>query len=87
MVRKHKQIVQALCDAVKGSPLTPYRISQMSGTSQAQLSRMVKRSNLPRLDTAEKIAEAMGYHIVLKPIRGKPSRPRKRQPRLLQREG
>ena len=45
--------------------ITRYRISQRSGISQAQLSRLMSRQVAPRIDTAERIAQALGYRIML----------------------
>jgi len=43
--------------------VTRYQIAQRSGVSEGQLSRLVNRTVFPRLDTAERIAEACGYEI------------------------
>ena len=43
--------------------LTRYRIAQVSGVSQAQLSKLLLQQRIPRLDTAEKIAQAIGCRL------------------------
>lgn len=59
-----KQLLKAVRDAEKKG-LTRYRISKVSGITQGQLSRMMKEMHVPKLDTAEKIAAALGLKLVL----------------------
>jgi transcriptional regulator with XRE-family HTH domain len=48
-----------------------YRLARASGVSQSQLSKLVRgvRTSL-RIETAEQLADAMGYRIVLREKRG-----------------
>jgi DNA-binding phage protein len=59
-----KQLLKAIRDAEKAG-VTRYQISKLSGVSQGQLSRMMKLQQLPRLDTAERIAKALGMKLIL----------------------
>jgi transcriptional regulator with XRE-family HTH domain len=45
--------------------LTRYRIAKITGLSQGQLSRFVAGEIVPKLDTAEKIAAALGKRLTL----------------------
>ncbi len=44
---------------------TRYQIAKSAGIPQGQLSRIASGENLPRLDTAERIAGAMGFTLTL----------------------
>ena len=46
-----------------------YRIAKDAGIYQSQLSRLMAGSFQPRLHTAERIAQALGYRITLKPLK------------------
>jgi len=59
-----KELLKAIRDAEKRG-ITRYQIAKVSGVSEAQLSKMVKRLHVPKIDTAEKIAKALGLKIVL----------------------
>lgn len=43
--------------------ITRYRISQLSGVTEGQLARIVHGDGAPRLDTAARIADAIGYQL------------------------
>lgn len=45
--------------------LTRYRIAKATGLSQAMLSRFMAGENVPKLDTAQRIAHAIGRRLVL----------------------
>ena len=47
--------------------ITQYRIAKESGVSAGQLSRLMHGKVVPRLDTAERIARAIGCEIRLIP--------------------
>ena len=44
---------------------TRYQIAQDTGLSQAMLSRFMAGENVPKMDTAERIASAIGRRLVL----------------------
>jgi transcriptional regulator with XRE-family HTH domain len=45
--------------------MTRYQIAQRSDVSEAQLSRLVHGTHLPRIDTAERMAKALGCRLVV----------------------
>jgi transcriptional regulator with XRE-family HTH domain len=45
--------------------MTRYAIAKSAGMKQAQLSRIADGENVPRLDTAERIAKAIGASLIL----------------------
>jgi len=59
-----KQLLKAIRDAEKAG-VTRYQISKLSGVSQAQICRMMQGQRLPRLDTAERLANAIGMKLIL----------------------
>lgn len=66
---RHKTIADQLTGAIlqaerKGT--TRYQLAKAAGVWQSQLTRLLAGEDKPRLDTAERIAEALGYRIVLK---------------------
>ena len=52
--------VKELCDKQK---ITKYRLSQMTGVTQTVLSRIIKKENVPTIQTLEKICIAL--HVSL----------------------
>ena len=46
-----------------------YEIAKKAGIDRGQLTRLFSGTVHPRLDTAERIAKALGYQIILKPMR------------------
>ena len=68
---KGKALVDRLKDEIRRAErrgITRYRIAQLTGLSEAQLSRMMNAKpgkGIPRLDTAEKIAGAIGCKILI----------------------
>lgn len=68
MPRKPKPIADQLRQAIRKANragVTRYQIAQLSGVSEAQLSRLMAGTVAPRIDTAEAIARAIGKRIVL----------------------
>lgn len=69
MAKKQKPIVQQLRDAITAAEkagTTRYRIAKESGVLASQLSRLMRaddKARIPRLDTAEKIAKAIGLQL------------------------
>ncbi len=45
--------------------ISRYRLARLSGVSEGQLSRLMSNETAPRLDTAAKIAKALGYRVTL----------------------
>ena len=43
--------------------ISRYRLAQLSGVSEGQLSRLVNGQVDPRLDSAERIARALGHRL------------------------
>ena len=69
---KSKSLVERLKDEIRKAEkrgLTRYRIAQISGVSQGQLSKIVSGKIVPKLDTAEKIIRALGKKILIGPIK------------------
>jgi transcriptional regulator with XRE-family HTH domain len=68
MPTKPKTVQRQLIDAMRRAErrgLTRYKIACKTGISQATLSHIIHGKAIPRLDRAEKIAEAMGCRIAL----------------------
>ncbi len=73
MARKQRPIVVRLREAIRDAEkrgITQYRIAKESGVSAGQLSRLMHGKVAPRLDTAERIARAIGCEIQLIPLKG-----------------
>ena len=65
---KSKPIVKRLKDEIRKAGrrgISCYRIAGESGVSRAQMSRLMAGTVAPRLDTAERIAHAIGLEIVI----------------------
>ena len=70
MARKHTPIAKQLIAAIRKAErqgITRYRIAKAAGVHQSQLSRLLAGEKRPRLDTAERIAEALGCEVRLVP--------------------
>lgn len=68
MAAKHKPIAEQLRKAISGaedSGISRYRIAAATGMSRSQISRIADGVTIPKLDTAEAIANAIGYLINL----------------------
>ena len=52
--------VKELCDKQQ---ITKYRLSQMTGVTQTVLSRIIKRENVPTIQTLEKICAAFDISL------------------------
>jgi len=69
-VSKAKTLVERLKSEIRKAEergVTRYRIAKESGVSAGQLSRLIHGKVAPRLDSAERIAEAIGLKIVFAP--------------------
>ena len=69
MSKEKTDIESKLRDAIIKSDLSRYRISQLSGVSEAQLSLFVNNKRTLTLTSAAKVAEAL--KLELKPIKKK----------------
>ena len=70
MPRKPKPITEQLIAAIRKAERTGrtrYQIAAEAGVYQSQLARLVSGERRPLLDTAEKIASALGYDLCLVP--------------------
>jgi plasmid maintenance system antidote protein VapI len=61
-----KDIEQKLRDAIVKSEMSRYRISQLSGVGEAQLSLFVNGKRTLTLSVAAKIAKTLGLELVVK---------------------
>lgn len=59
-------VLDQLRRAIEDSKLTQAQIAQRAGISQAQVSRLMKGERGAGLETAERIAKALGKKLVLK---------------------
>ena len=46
--------------------LTRYQIAKAAGMPQSQVGRIASGESIPKLDTAERIALAIGYRLILR---------------------
>ncbi len=74
MKRKTPMLAKELVDAIRRYEVSGgsrYRLAGISGVSQAQLSKLMRgvRGSL-RIETAERLADAMGYRLTLREKRG-----------------
>lgn len=60
---KHKDIEMQLREAIEGSEMSRYRISQLSGISEGALSLFVNRKRTLTLESAAKVAEVLGLEL------------------------
>lgn len=61
------RIVEAMRKAIEASGKTRYRLSQETGIDQAQLSRFMTGEKGLSFDAMERLADALGIEMVLKP--------------------
>ena len=48
--------------------VTRYQISKATGMPQSQIGRIASGENVPKLDTAERVAAAIGYRLTIVPV-------------------
>lgn len=60
-------LLNELREAIESAGVSRYRISIESGVSQSHLSRFMSGESGCSVENAEKIAEALGLEIVLRP--------------------
>lgn len=59
-----EQLRQAIADADKAG-VSGYRIAQLTGMSRSQIHSIANGKTVPKLDTAERIAAAIGHTFLL----------------------
>ena len=63
------ELLKAIKAAIAASGETRYRIAKESGVTQGQLSRLVSGERGLTIESVDKLADALGYKIVLIPKR------------------
>jgi len=48
--------------------VTRYQLARLAGVNQSQLSRIYKDGAIPKADTIDAIAKALGYEVRLVPV-------------------
>ena len=48
--------------------ITKYQISKATGMPRSQVGRIASGETVPKIDTAQRVAEAVGYRLALVPI-------------------
>ena len=56
-----------LRQAIRDTKETPYAIGKASGIDKSQISRMLSGERDPRIGTVERLADYLGYELVLRP--------------------
>ncbi len=62
-------VIQTIREAIESSGESRYSISDRSGVSQAQLSRFVRGEAGMSVDNLERLADALGLEIIVRPKR------------------
>jgi DNA-binding phage protein len=65
-------------EIVRRSDERDVRIAERAGCTSQQIGFLRRRSRVPRLDLASRVAEALGYRLELVPINQPKRQPRKR---------
>lgn len=68
MPKKPKALSDQLRDAIRKAEkrgITRYRIAKDADVHPGQIGRLMAGSVIPKLDTAQRIAEAAGYRLIL----------------------
>jgi len=63
MKQKKNSIEEQLLKAILSSEMSRYQISRLSGVTEAQLSLFVNRKRTLSLNSAAKVAEALGLEL------------------------
>ncbi|MAE61020.1 MAG: transcriptional regulator [Planctomycetaceae bacterium] len=69
MPKKPQDIVEQLRRAIRDAEkrgLSQYAIAKAAGVHRAQLMRLMTGTVAPRLDTAQRMADAVGYDLALR---------------------
>lgn len=61
------KITEALRIAVKASEKSRYRLAKDSGLAESALSRLVSGERSVTIESAERLAEALGLELVIQP--------------------
>ena len=67
-------LLQQLIEAIEASGQSRYQIAMGSGVAQSQLSRLVHGESQARVENVERIAEYLGYEVVLRRTRRRKDR-------------
>jgi transcriptional regulator with XRE-family HTH domain len=59
----HTGLITAIAAAARAQKLSGYRIAQITGISEAQISRVFRGLHSPSLDTVLKLCEAVGVKL------------------------
>ena len=71
IMSKRKNIEDKLRKAILDAKISRYKISQLSGVGEAQLSLFVNRKRTLTLTSAAKVAETLGLDLIQKKAGGK----------------
>ena len=63
------RILDAICEAIKASGKTRYRIAKDTGISQTQLSRLMTGERGLSIESAERLADYLGLEVIIRPKR------------------
>ena len=63
---KHQTFTETIRDAIKSAPISRYRLSQLTGISQASLANFVNGHNGISSDSLDRIAPVLGLQLVVK---------------------
>lgn len=64
----HEKLAAAIARAERRG-VTRYALSRDSGVNRQAVTNIANGDTVPRMDTAEKLAEALGYRIELVPLK------------------
>lgn len=59
----HTELIEAIAAAARTQKLSGYRLAQITGISEAQISRVFRGLHSPSLDTVLKLCEAVGVEL------------------------
>lgn len=65
-----KPLSEQLADLIVSDDRTYAQLAEDSGVDAAVLNRLGNGRSIPRLDTAERVAAALGLRLELVPVRG-----------------
>lgn len=71
MSKRSKSIVDDLRRAIAQAErrgMTKYAIAKAAKMPRSQMTRIASGENVPKLDTAERVAQVIGYRLALVPI-------------------
>jgi transcriptional regulator with XRE-family HTH domain len=59
----HPELIEAIATAARTQNLSGYRLAQITGISEAQISRVFRGLHSPSLDMVLKLCEAVGVKL------------------------